>query len=211
MHSHISILDIRRRIPNDIFTSLELNLLLEGYRNSGAKIADFLRKGEIIPLRRGLYVFAEPLRKGILSSGHIANRIYGPSYVSEDFALSWHGLIPEFPAVITSISMGRSRKFSNAFGHFSYRYCRSAAYPVGVLLTGEEKGRFLLASPFKALYDKALNDARWQGEDPECYLVEDLRVDLEALKEKNDHDTLHELAPFMTGRMKKLHAFLSTL
>lgn len=39
MEKSVNILDIREKIPNDIFTSLELNILLEGYRNKGAKIA----------------------------------------------------------------------------------------------------------------------------------------------------------------------------
>lgn len=210
MNRHVSILDLRRQIPNDLFTTLELNLLLEGYQNSGAKIASFLRKGEIIPLRRGLYTFAQSLRRAPLSSGLLANRIYGPSYVSAEFALCWHGLTPETPSIVTSISMGRSREFTNAFGHFTYRYCRSAAYPIGVVLAGDATGRFLVASPYKALYDKVVSDTRWQGEDPESYLAEDLRIDLEALRAQS-RQTLHELAPFMTGRLKGLHAFLTKL
>ena len=206
----MNILDIREKIPNDIFTSLELNVLLEGYQNKGAKIALWLRHGEIIPLRRGLYTFAEPLRRGLLSNGVMANQIYGPRYVSEDFALSHHGLIPEMPVEVTSVAMGRSRRFTNAFGVFSYRYCRSKAYSVGVGLAGDSYHRFLIATPYKALYDKALYDSRWDGEDPETYLEDDLRVDLEALQKK-DKQTLHELAPFMEGRMTKLYRFLEAL
>ena len=210
MHRHISILALRQQLPNDLFTTLELSLLLANYENLGAKIALFLRKGELISLRRGLYTFAQPLRHAPLSSGLLANAIYGPSYVSAEFALCWHGLIPETPATVTSIAMGRSREFTNAFGRFTYRYCRSAAYPIGVLLVGPPKSRFLVASPHKALYDKVVADRRWQGEDPESYLTEDLRIDLDALRGK-DRQTLRELAPFMTGRLKKLHAFLTAL
>ena len=50
----------------------------------------------------------------------MANQIYVPSYVSEDFALSHHGLIPEMPVEVTSVAMGRSRRFTNTFGVFSY-------------------------------------------------------------------------------------------
>ena len=210
MDIKVNILHIRDRIPNDIFTSLELNMLLKGYRNKGARISLWLRHGEIIPLRRGLYTFSEPLRRGLLSNGVMANLIYGPSYVSEDFALSLHGLIPETPVEVTSIARGRSRRFTNSFAVFSYRYCRSKAYSIGVELAGEDHGRYLLASPYKALYDKALYDSRWDGEDPETYLEDDLRVDLEALQKK-DKQTLHELAPFMEGRMTKLYRFLEAL
>ena len=210
MEKALNILHIREKIPEDIFTSLELNALLEGYQNKGAKIASMLHRREIIPLRRGLYTFTAVLRKQPLSNGVMANRIYGPSYVSEDFALCYHGLIPETPYVVTSMTMGRSREFTNDFGAFSYRYCRSKAYSIGVMLAGGEHRHFLIASPFKALYDKALNDSRWDGEDPEPYLEDDLRIDLEALQ-REDKQTLHELAPFMTGRLKKLHHFLEEL
>ena len=53
MEKALNILHIREKIPEDIFTSLELNALLEGYQNKGAKIASMLHRREIIPLRRG--------------------------------------------------------------------------------------------------------------------------------------------------------------
>lgn len=210
MDKAIDIVDLRAKIPNDIFTALELNAFLEGYRNKGAKIASLLHHRHIISLRRGLYTFAEPLRRGPLSDGLMANSIYWPSYVSEEFALCHYGLIPETPAVVTSIAMGRSRRFTNEFGVFTYRYCRSKAYSVGVALAGGERQRFLMALPYKALYDKVLYDARWDGDDPECYLTEDLRIDLELLQAQ-DKQVLHDLAPFMDGRLKKLYHFLEKL
>ena len=210
MDRAIDIVYVREKIPNDIFTTLELKELLKGYQNQGAKIASLLHHRHIIPLKRGLYAFSEPLRKAPLSDGVMANSIYGPSYVSEEFALSYHGLIPETPAVVTSITMGRSRTFTNEFGVFTYRYCRSKAYPIGVTLAGGEHRRFLMASPFKALYDKALNDTRWDGDDPECYLEEDLRIDLDVLQTQ-DKQTLHDLAPFMKGHLTKLYHFLERL
>ena len=185
MDRAIDIVEIRERIPNDIFTVLELNALLSGYQNKAAKISSMIHHRHIIPLRRGLYTFAEPLRRGLLSDGVMANSIYGPSYVSEEFALSYYGLIPETVHRVTSITLGRSRVFTNDFGVFSYRYCRSKAYSVGVGLAGDEHHRFLIASPYKALYDKVLYDRRWDGDDPECYLEEDLRIDMEILQSQD--------------------------
>ena len=210
MDRTIDIVYIREKIPNDIFTTLELKELLKGYQNQGAKISSLLQHRYIIPLRRGLYAFSEPLRRAPLPDGVMANSIYGPSYVSEEFALSYHGLIPETPGMVTSIAMGRSRVFTNEFGVFTYRYCRSKAYSVGITLAGSEHQRFLIASPFKALYDKVLNDTRWDGEDPECYLEEDLRIDLEVLQTQ-DKQTLHDLAPFMRGHLTDLYRFLERL
>ena len=196
MEFAIDIVYLRAKIPNDIFTTLELNLLLEGYRNKGAKVASLLRHRHIIPLRRGLYTFAESLRRGALSTENPLSPLAT--------------VIPETPAVVTSVSMGRSRSFANEFGVFTYRYCRSKAYSVGVTLSGDERHRFFIALPFKALYDKALNDRRWDGGDPEAYLTEDLRIDMELLQTQ-DKQVLHDLAPFMEGRLKKLRLFLEKL
>jgi len=206
----MTVVELRAKIPNDIFTVMELHGSLCGYRNKAAKVASLLRRGEIIQIRRGLYTFAAPLRRAALASGVLANRIYGPSYVSEDFALSYHGIIPEMPVVVTSMAMGRSREFSTAFGVFSYRYCRSRAYPIGVIAVGEGQHRFLLATAEKALFDKVSYDQRFAGDDPEAYLLADLRMDLDKLKQF-DKQLLALLAPYMGGRLRKLHQFLEAL
>jgi len=206
----MTVIDLRAKIPNDVFTVLELHSLLDGYRNKAAKVSSMLGRGEIIQIRRGLYTFAAPLRYEMLSSAALANRIYGPSYVSEEFALSFHGLIPERTAVVTSIAMGRSREFTNDFGVFSYRYCRSKVYSVGVIGLGEGQNRFLIAAPEKALFDKAFYDRRFDGSDPETYLHQDLRLDFDKVKQF-DKQLLALLAPFMRGRLKKLSEFLQAL
>jgi predicted transcriptional regulator of viral defense system len=206
----MSIVDVREKIPNDVFTALELNACLAGYRHKGAKISSMTRKGEIIPVRRGLYVFPEQLRRETLSRGALANRIYGPSYVSEDFALGYYGLIPETVQMVTSIARGRTREFTTPFGVFRYRYCRSRAYSLGVTLAGEGQNRFLIATPEKALFDKTLFDQRFDGSDVEQYLFEDLRIDEEALR-RFRRTRIAELAPFMCGRLKNLGEFLKHL
>ena len=200
-------LDLRASIPNDYFTAWELNALLSDYSNRAAKISSLLKKREIVQIRRGFYTFAAPLRREMLSAGALANQIYSPSYVSEDYALSYYGMIPETPAVVTSVSMGRSRRFTTEFGIFCYRYCRSRAYSIGVTAVGEGQNRFLIATPEKALFDKVASDSRFDGTDPESYLLEDLRLDEDALRRLN-RTRLKELAPFMTGRLKPICDYL---
>ena len=203
-------LDLRARIPNDYFTSWELNALLDEYSNRAAKISSLLKKREIVQIRRGLYTFTAPLRRDMLSAGALANQIYSPSYVSAEFALSYYGMIPETPAVVTSMTMGRSRRFTTEFGIFSYQYCRSRAYPVGVTAVGEGQNRFLIATPEKALFDKLVSDRRFDGSDPESYLLDDLRLDDDALRRLN-RKRLRELAPFMAGHLKSVYDYLEAL
>ena len=60
------------------------------YVNPAAKIARLVKSGELSQIIKGLY------ETDSSAPGHyLAGIIYGPSYLSFDFALSWHGLIPE--------------------------------------------------------------------------------------------------------------------
>ena len=96
------------------------------------------------------------------------------------------------------------------FGIFSYQYSRSRAYPVGVTAAGEGQNRFLIATPEKALFDKLASDRRFDGSDPESYLLDDLRLDEDSLRRLN-RKRLRELAPFMTGRLKTVYDYLEAL
>ena len=206
----MNIVEIRAKLPNDVFSSWELNMVLADYRNKKAKTASLLRRGVILRLCHGLYVFAEPLLRAPLNICMLANRIYAPSYVSSDFALSYYGLIPEKTVTVTSISRGRTREFVNPVGRFRYHYCRSQAYPIGITSAGDEQGRFLIATPEKALFDKVSHDAGFTPECPERYLRDNLRLDLDRAA-KFDKTVLTELAPYMTGRLRGLFDFLEKL
>lgn len=64
-----------------------------------SKITTLIRSGGIIRVRRVLYV---PGNGSSCSMKTLANRIYGPSYISFEYALSYHDVIPEKVTTITS-------------------------------------------------------------------------------------------------------------
>ncbi|MBB5347675.1 hypothetical protein HNQ81_001399 [Desulfoprunum benzoelyticum] len=167
------------------FSHGTLMLLLKGYRRPNDKIAEWLRRGDLVPLKRGLYVAGPPWRKGELSLPLVANRLYGPSCVSLDYALFWHGLIPERVYEVTSVCMRRSRVFDNALGRFSYLTAPQSLFPVGMRQEqASERETFLIAGPEKALCDKVLltRNLRARSRDAmQVFLFEDLRLDEEAL------------------------------
>lgn len=120
------------------------------------------QKGFFIKLRNGLYI----LKSKIPSNWEIANRLYQPSYVSLESALSFHGIIPEVVYSTTSITTRPTRQFIALGQEFSYTRLKKSAY-AGYLLSKSGEGRFLIASPEKALADylyfvslgkKTLND-----------------------------------------------------
>ena len=72
-----------------------LRSLYSDYSFPRNKIASLEQEGKIIRLKRGMYVVSPDANKQLLSIELIANHIYGPSYVSMESALRYHGLIPE--------------------------------------------------------------------------------------------------------------------
>ena len=79
-----------------------------------------LATGEVIHVRRGLYCLAPKYLREKVDLLVLAQRIYGPSYVSLETALSYHGWIPEAVYTITSTAMDRSREFTTPVGQFSF-------------------------------------------------------------------------------------------
>jgi len=178
------IVKIRRTIEHDVFDYQALTDVLSGYRKPRDKLTKLLASGAVIRIRKGLYCFGEDFRKEPISREYLANLIYGPSYISLDYALSRHGLIPERVDVVTSVTTRRSRSFSTPFGMFSYRMVTNNRYTVGAVIEQSGKVSFLMATPEKALIDKVWTDKRFHGvsfSDYSSYLIEDLRIDPEAL------------------------------
>lgn len=171
---------IRQQIERDILDYQQLVSCLADFRKPRDKIRRLLARGELIRIKKGLYAFGEIFRRGPLSRELLANLIYGPSYVSLDYALSHHGLIPERVETVTSVTTGRSREFETPFGRFSYRRLSEHRYSVGATLERDGDEAFLIATPEKALVDKVWSDKRFSGRslsDVAGYLQDDLRID----------------------------------
>lgn len=170
------------RVP---FSHGALLPLLADYRRPNDKIAALLARGDLVQLRRGLYLLGPELRGGPVSLPLVANVLFGPSYVSLDFALGWHGLIPEGVVEVSSVTPRRTREFVTPLGRFSYTHLSPLAYGMGVRMEeAPEAGHFLMASPEKALCDKVLLTRNLNAvsvADMRAYLREDLRIEPDAL------------------------------
>lgn len=127
---------------------------LKDYKSPRAKLTTLLQKGDLIRVKKGLYLFGSDYRKGPYSPEIMANKIYGPSYVSREYALAYYGLIPEHVAEVTSVSTKRARNFDTPIGRFSYTYLPSKLYQVNFnLILVKDNETALLATPEKALAD----------------------------------------------------------
>jgi len=103
-----SLEDIRSFFPDE--KSSNLKKLIYRWKKSG----------QVSSLKKGLYELTYP-RDLVIPDMYIANRLYEPSYVSLETALSHFSIIPEVSMAVTSISTKPTRRFRNRHGLFIYR------------------------------------------------------------------------------------------
>jgi len=180
---------IQNQIPREEFDYQTLLDVLKDYGRPRDKISDYLRKGVIIRIKKGLYIFGEGYRKEPFSRELLANLIFGPSYISLDSALQYYGFIPERVEAVTSVTTGRSKRFETPVGLFTYREIPVQAFRFGMTRVELDNGSaFLIATAEKALADKIRavrgTGIKTLGQMRE-YLADDLRIYESALKELN--------------------------
>lgn len=105
-------------------------------------------KDIILKLRNGLYALSDNLP----NEYSIANRLYQPSYVSFDTALSYHHIIPETIYTITSATPKLTREFEVLDKVFKYYKIKEEAFR-GYEPRKIDNLTVLIAEPEKALVD----------------------------------------------------------
>jgi len=174
-----------------------LESLARDYKEPQMKLAQMVRRGEIHRVIRGLYE-TDGNTPGYL----LASAIYGPSYLSFEYALSRCGLIPEKVATFSSATFGKNktREYRTPFGNFTYNDVPSKAFPHAVTLV-EENGRpYQLASCEKALCDMLYKSRPVRNRnDFASLLFDDLRIDSSDFANL-DFALIHFLAPLYRKR-----------
>jgi len=203
---------LRKRIRGEEFDYQTLIDCLEGYSNPRAKITQLLKKGTIVRIKKGLYIFGEAFRRRPYSKELLANLIYGPSYISLEYALQYYGMIPEQVEAVTSVTSGRSRKFSTPSGLFTYRQIPVYALSIGMdRVELDDSTAFLIATPEKALADKIISDRGATVSSQKGlldYLENDLRIDMEHLLSLNPA-VLDDIAGrYSSRKLKNLMNFI---
>lgn len=139
------------------------------------------QKGELIRLKKGLYVVSPEASGYPLSMELIAGRLYEPSYLTAESALFYYGLIPARPRIVCSISTKHTRAFENALGRFAYFICSPEYFP---LYTNEVTicgSHCCIASPEKALCDLIVLTKYLRPRSMKqmsSFLVDDLHIDV---------------------------------
>jgi Transcriptional regulator, AbiEi antitoxin len=146
--------EVRKRAGQDEIDYTFLMDCLKEYKSPRAKLTRFLKSGELIRVKKGMYLLGRDFRQQVVSLELWANKIYGPSYVSLEYALAFYGLIPEHVVEVTSVTTGRKKNFNTPIGRFSYYPLPLPLYQVGyTLMEIGQNRRALMATKEKALAD----------------------------------------------------------
>ena len=106
------------------------------------RLSEWQKKGYIQRIIKGYYLFSDvDMNENTLSA--IANKIYKPSYISLETAMSHYRLIPESIYMITSVSTKRTYLFETSMAPFSYRTIKPALFFGYSLLPGGIKMAFM--------------------------------------------------------------------
>ena len=160
--------------------------LLEEYSNPCDFLSRLVKKGELIRLKNGFFVIAERVKNSPVPYEQIANLLHGPSYLSFEWALSYYGMIPEGVYVMTSVTSTKSKSFQTPLGTFDYTYLRHSRYVVGMDQQENRAGKFLIATPEKALADLVhAKSKNLESKELLIDLIEGRRIDEDFLKNLN--------------------------
>lgn len=205
--------NILRQVETPYVDAQTLLMLLSDYKRPREAILRMIKNQELIRLKNGFYLISEKITDGherVIPFEQVANLLYGPSYVSMDWALSFYGMIPERVHTVTSMTLGRNKVYHTPVGDFSYFALSQESYSLGVTQkkTPDSVGYFLMASPEKALVDlvfkacKNLDKGQLRTE-----LLESKRIDPECFHEL-DKELLEEITK--SYKAKHVH-YLSDL
>jgi predicted transcriptional regulator of viral defense system len=171
------------------------------------RLNEWQEKGYIRKVIKGYYTFSDlELNEVVLFE--IANRIYAPSYISLEMALSYYHLIPESVYGITSVTTRKTYRFKTGVAEFAYRTVKPALF-FGFELVRYNSKVFKIAAIEKAILDYLylMPHLRTEGD------FQSLRLDRDMFFEQVNPDRMNEfLALFaskaLAGRTSKLRRFL---
>ena len=173
------------------------------FSNKDTKLSREVKNGKIFKIINGLYETNQNTPGYLL-----AGSIYGPSYISFEYALSYHGLIPERVSTITCATMGKKKKkqYKTDFGVFTFRDVPDLVYPEEIVLIIEGDYSYQIATAEKALCDKLYTLSPLNNYSAlENMLFNDLRID-EELFQSLDNIKIEKLSDLYHSTNVKLLA-----
>ncbi|MCG2691738.1 hypothetical protein L6272_02810 [Microgenomates group bacterium] len=143
--SNLKIQQILNAFPSPFFTTVDFLRLFPSKKNTLYDRLKRLKKNQVIKeMRRGSYLIIGKR----YSDFEVANRLFSPSCVSLESALSFYGIIAGFPYQITSVTPKKTRSLEFDGKEFVFHHLNPA-----IFFGFEKKENFLIAEPEKSLLD----------------------------------------------------------
>ncbi|MDD4409526.1 MAG: hypothetical protein PHW52_02610 [Candidatus Pacebacteria bacterium] len=150
------------------------------------RLSEWQKKGYMKKISKGFYFFTDfPINEQILFI--IASRIYGPSYVSLEMALSIYGIIPESVYGVTLVTSQPTKKIKASVGNFIYRHVQSELM-FGYKIQEYDGHRYQIAELEKAILDYLYFNSRIS--DNESF--EGVRFNIAEIKERMDMEKFNK-------------------
>jgi predicted transcriptional regulator of viral defense system len=135
--------------------------------------------GEILRLKRGIYLLAPPYRRSEPHPFAIAAILHPGSHISLESALAHHGLIPEGVVQVSSVTTARSRAFTTPAGLFSFDRVPADNPSAGVEATRLDRQFWaFIATPLRAIADMVYlrREVSWHTHGI-AFLTDSLRIE----------------------------------
>lgn len=151
----MKLLDLKSRFRlRPIFRLADLHPARAHSKYELVQLNHWVKEGQVIRIARGLYTLPDHERGIGLDLLWLANNLYLPSYVSLQYALSYHGLIPEAVGAVTSVTTLKPAEFKTPMGKYLYRHIKKEDFfGFTALKTQGASQEFLMAVPEKAVID----------------------------------------------------------
>lgn len=169
------------------------------------RLSEWQKKGYVKKVINKYYLFADlEIDESVLFI--IANKIYDPSYISFEMALSYYDLIPETVYQITSASSRKTQTFKTDIASFSYRKIKPELM-FGYTLQKFGSHNFKIAGPEKAVLDFFYLNSRLKSESD----FEELRINADEFRKQVNIGKLKKYLKFFGNKSleKRIHHFLA--
>jgi len=146
------LLDLKRKLNISIFTGNDLIKIFpkEPKSQINTQLRRLAVRGDLIGLKRDIYLFPDAK----IDEFVLANKLYGPSYVSLESALNTYGVIPDITANVTSVSPVTSKRVVTSKGAFLYsKINKNLFFGFQNVLDKSSGLYYQIALPEKALLD----------------------------------------------------------
>ncbi|MCK4678929.1 MAG: hypothetical protein KAT48_12415 [Bacteroidales bacterium] len=132
-----------------VFSYSDIRKLDPGFHRN--RLYEWQIKGHVQKIRKGYYCFIDQVKNEAFLF-YSANRIYKPSYITLETALSYYGLIPEGVFTLISISTKKTYSIDSPIGSFEYHNVKPTLF-FGYQLVRLNGYTIKIAEPEKAILD----------------------------------------------------------